>query len=227
MKYIIFDIDGTLTDTTAIDDHCYTRAIEDCFGFKDFETNYGYYQNTTDSGIIDQLCRERLGRTFTEAERDHFITHFCGLLLQAYQEDPGSIREIAKAGAVIKTLCRQEHYSIGLATGGWRQSAHFKLQCAGIDISACTASFAQDALARQDIIHATIRKMNEKNGLDTAPPGIVYVGDGVWDYLTTQQMGIEFIGIANRKLAHLEDITRIDDYDQLYQHIGLYAEKMK
>ena len=225
MKYIIFDIDGTLTDTTVVDDHCYTRAIEDCFGFQHFETNYGYYQNTTDSGIIDQLCRERLGRTFTEEERDRFIAHFCGLLAEAYTENPATIREIAKAGSVIDYLCRQENISVGLATGGWRESALFKLQCAGIDVSSCTASFAQDALARQDIIQATIRKMNEKHGLDVAPPGIVYVGDGMWDYLSTQQMGIGFIGIANKKLAHLEGIIKIDDYDHLYQHIGLYAEK--
>jgi beta-phosphoglucomutase-like phosphatase (HAD superfamily) len=227
MKYIIFDIDGTLTDTTTVDDHCYTRAIEECFGFKNFETNYGYYQNTTDSGIIDQLFRERLGRTFTEEERERFIAHFCGLLQEAYDANPESIAEIAKAGSVIRFLTQQENISVGLATGGWRESALFKLSCAGIDISACTAaSFAQDALARQDIIGATIRKMHIKHGLKGATSGIVYVGDGNWDYLATRDMGIGFIGIANKKLAHLEDIVKIEDYDELYQHIGLYAENI-
>lgn len=227
MKYIIFDIDGTLTDTTAVDDHCYTRAIEECFGFKGFETNYGYYQNTTDSGIIDQLCREKMGRTFTTEERDQFIVHFCKLLQEAYNERPESIREIRKAGSVIEYLCQQEGISVGLATGGWRESALFKLSCAGIDIKGCTAaSFAQDALARQDIIGHTVRKMNERHGISVAPSGIVYVGDGNWDYLATKQLGIGFIGIANKKLAHLEDIIKIADYDELYQHIGLYAERL-
>ncbi|KAA2243336.1 HAD hydrolase-like protein [Chitinophaga agrisoli] len=224
MKYIIFDIDGTLTDTTEIDDHCYTRAIEETFGFRDFETNYGYYKNTTDSGIIDQLFRERLGRTFTAEERERFIAHFCGLLQQAYQSQPDSIREIRKAGNTLAFLCRQPQLSIGLATGGWRESALFKLRCAGINIEGCTAaSFAQDALARQDIIGHTIRRMNERHGLQLGLSDITYVGDGNWDYLATRDMGIQFIGIANKKLAHLEDIVKISDYDDIYQHIGQYA----
>lgn len=224
MKYIIFDIDGTLTDTTEIDDHCYTRAIEETFGFRDFETNYGYYQNTTDSGIIDQLFRERKGRTFTTEERDRFIAHFCGLLQRAYEARPDSIRGIKKAGRVLQFLCRQPHVSVGLATGGWRESALFKLRCAGINIEGCmAAAFAQDALARHDIIGHTIRRMNEQHGQEMPLANITYVGDGNWDYLATQQMGIQFIGIANKKLAHLEHIVKITDYDELYQHIGLYA----
>jgi len=224
MQYIIFDIDGTLTDTTGIDDHCYTRAIEDTFGFRDFETNYGYYRNTTDSGIIDQLFRERKGRTFTEGEREAFISHFCHLLEQAYETRPESICEIKKAGSVLQRLCRQENISVGLATGGWRESALFKLHCAGINIEDCTAaSFAQDALARQDIIGHTIRKMNMQHGWEMPLSNITYVGDGNWDYLATEQMGIRFIGIDNKKLAYLDHIIKISDYDQLYQHIGLYA----
>ncbi len=224
MKYIIFDIDGTLTDTTEIDDHCYTRAIEETFGFRDFETNYGYYKNTTDSGIIDQLFRERLGRSFTMEEREKFITHFCNLLERAYESQPDSIREIHKAGRMLAFLCRQPQLSIGLATGGWQESALFKLRCAGINIEGCTAaSFAQDALARQDIIGSTIRKMNERHGLQLGAADITYVGDGNWDYLATKEMGIQFIGIANKKLAHLDDIVKISDYDDIYQHIGQYA----
>ena len=153
-----------------------------------------------------------------------FITHFCKLLQEAYDAQPDSIREIRKAGHVLTNLCKQRHLSIGLATGGWKQSALFKLQCAGINIEGCTAaSFAQDALARQDIIGHTIRQMNEKHVRKQALSDIVYVGDGNWDYLATKEMGIQFIGIANKKLAHLEDIVKISDYDELYQHIGLYA----
>jgi phosphoglycolate phosphatase-like HAD superfamily hydrolase len=219
MKYIIFDIDGTLTDTTEVDDLCYTKAIEDTFGFYNFETNYGHYANTTDSGIIDQLFRERLGRSYTAEEQQQFITHFCKLLEQAHKKE--CIREIKKAGKVLDVLCQQEHVSVGLATGGWRESALFKLRCAGINIDRCTAaSFAQDAMARHEIINHTIRKMNEKH---TAPDSVVYVGDGNWDYLATKQLGIQFIGIDNKKLAHLSDIIKIADYDEIHQHLGVYA----
>ncbi|SFD74822.1 Phosphoglycolate phosphatase, HAD superfamily [Chitinophaga sp. CF118] len=221
MKYIIFDIDGTLTDTTEVDDKCYTKAIEDVFGFHNFETNYGHYKNTTDSGIIDQLFRERMERSYTPEEQQLFISHFCSLLEEAHRNE--SIREINKAAKVIEVLCQQEHISVGLATGGWRESALFKLNCAGINIDGCTAaSFAQDAMARHEIISHTIRRMNEVHNI--VPESIVYVGDGNWDYLATKQLGIQFIGIENKKIAHLNDIIKIADYDEIHQHIGVYAD---
>lgn len=224
MKYIIFDIDGTLTDTTHIDDQCFTKALEDIFNFKDFNTDYGHYEHTTDSGIIGQLFMERLGRTYTEEEREKFITYFCSLLEQEYTKRPDCMKEISKAGKILSELCSQENISVGLATGGWRESAMFKLSCAGINIAGCAAaSFAQDASARRDIIGHTIRKMDELHGRKTDLSNIVYVGDGNWDYQATQQLGIQFIGIDNKRIDHLTEIIKISDYDDIHQHIGVYA----
>lgn len=224
MKYIIFDIDGTLTDTTATDDQCFTQALEEVFHFKHFSTEYGDYTNTTDSGIIDQLFREQLGRSFTWQERNRFIRRFCELLEQAYKKQPGCISEINNAGRTLKALYRRTNLSIGLATGGWQESAQFKLRCAGIPVQRHTAaSFAQDAMARNEIISDTIRKMDTYNGVKMELSEIVYIGDGNWDYLAAKQLGINFIGIENKRLDHLSEIIKISDYDHLHRHIGLHT----
>jgi len=222
MKYIIFDIDGTLTNTTEIDDLCFTQAIAATFNFSDFNTNYGHYENTTDSGILNQLSLERRNRPCTVTEIENFIDCFCTLLEAAYEKQADHFSEIPKAGKIISTLSRNEDLRIGLATGGWKQSALFKLQCAGINIEECSAaSFAQDAFARRDIISHTINKMNKRHNESPELSDIIYVGDGNWDYQATQQLGIKFIGIDNKKLAHINDIIKISDYDELEQHIGL------
>jgi phosphoglycolate phosphatase-like HAD superfamily hydrolase len=222
MKYIIFDIDGTLTNTTEIDDLCYTQAIATTFGFSDFETNYGHYENTTDSGILNQLSLERRNRPCTVTEIENFIDCFCHLLEKAYEKNAHHFVEIPKAGKIISALTRNEDLRVGLATGGWKQSALFKLQCAGINIEECSAaSFAQDAFARREIIGHTISKMNKRHNTEVDLSDIIYVGDGQWDYQATRQLGIKFIGIDNKKLANISDITKISDYDELEQHIGL------
>jgi phosphoglycolate phosphatase-like HAD superfamily hydrolase len=222
MKYIIFDIDGTLTDTTEIDDLCFTQAIAETFHFSDFNTNYGHYDNTTDSGIINQLSLERRNHPCTVTEIENFIDCFYNLLERAYEKQPHHFQEISGAGKIISTLVRNQDIRVGLATGGWKQSALFKLQCAGINIEACSAaSFAQDAFARRDIIGHTISKMNKRHNTTPALSDIIYVGDGNWDYQATQQLGIKFIGIDNKRLAHIHDIIKISDYDELEQHIGL------
>ncbi|MBB5638086.1 phosphoglycolate phosphatase-like HAD superfamily hydrolase [Pedobacter cryoconitis] len=221
MRYIIFDIDGTLTDTTEVDDHCFTKALEDTFNFRGFETDYGHYEDTTDSGIIHQLFMERDQRTYTEEEREHFIHNFCALLKEAYADRNDCMKEIPKAGKILNALCAKEGISVGLATGGWRESAMFKLSCAGITTAGCAAaSFAQDARARRDIIGNTILQMNKLHQIDMPLSEIIYVGDGKWDYQATQQLGIQFIGIENKKLEHLADIVKIADYDELHLHLA-------
>lgn len=224
MKYIIFDIDGTLTNTTDIDDRCFTRALEETFHFRDIDTNWGNYEHTTDSGIIRQLFRERRQRDCSAEETAAFIARFCDLLQEAYASHTDCIQEVPKAGKVLQQLCQRDDIKVGLATGGWRESALFKLRCAGINIEACSAaSFAQDAVARHDIIHNTITRMNARLQHTAPLSSITYVGDGLWDYRATQQLGIGFIGIANKKLSHLQDILKISDYDELQDHIVQYG----
>lgn len=224
MKYIIFDIDGTLTNTTDIDDRCFTRALEEIFHFRDIDTNWGNYEHTTDSGIIRQLFLEREQRECSAAETSKFIHHFCGLLKEEYSRQNDSIQEVPKAGKILDTLCRRDDVKVGLATGGWRESALFKLSCAGISTAACSAaSFAQDAVSRRDIIHHTICQMNARLQRTAPLSSIIYVGDGLWDYRATQQLGIGFIGIANKKLSQLEDILKISDYDELQDHLVQYG----
>jgi phosphoglycolate phosphatase-like HAD superfamily hydrolase len=224
MKNIIFDIDGTLTNTTDIDDRCFTQALEETFDFRDIDTNWGNYEHTTDSGIIQQLFLERKQRTCGAEETSRFIEHFCGLLKAEYARQTDSIQEVPKAGKILHTLCERADVKVGLATGGWRESALFKLSCAGINIEACSAaSFAQDAVARRDIIHSTITRMNTRYQQKAPLSSIIYVGDGLWDYRATQQLGIQFIGIDNKKLSHLHDIVKISDYDELQDHLVQYG----
>jgi len=39
MKVIIFDIDGTLTQTNGVDSECFIRTVREVLGVTDFETD--------------------------------------------------------------------------------------------------------------------------------------------------------------------------------------------
>jgi beta-phosphoglucomutase-like phosphatase (HAD superfamily) len=56
MHLVMFDIDGTLTETMKVDEECFVRSFMDVFGFSDIDTDWSHYRHTTDSGIL---------RTFT------------------------------------------------------------------------------------------------------------------------------------------------------------------
>jgi len=44
---VIFDIDGTLTDTNAVDDECYCRAVADVLGLNSSEIDFLRLLRTT------------------------------------------------------------------------------------------------------------------------------------------------------------------------------------
>ncbi len=50
MRYVIFDIDGTLTDTKAVDDKCFIKAFDQTFGIDISNQKWEDLQHVTDWG---------------------------------------------------------------------------------------------------------------------------------------------------------------------------------
>ncbi len=59
MNLVIFDIDGTLTDTNAVDGECYAAAFEREFGRP---VDWRNLTHRTDSGIAQPASRARADR---------------------------------------------------------------------------------------------------------------------------------------------------------------------
>ena len=49
MHLVMFDIDGTLTETMKADEECFVRSFKAVFGFADINTDWSHYPRTTDS----------------------------------------------------------------------------------------------------------------------------------------------------------------------------------
>lgn len=49
---VMFDIDGTLTETIKVDEECFVRSLEQVFGFTDIDADWSHYAYATDSGIL-------------------------------------------------------------------------------------------------------------------------------------------------------------------------------
>jgi len=59
MNLAIFDIDGTLTETNAVDEICFVQAFADAHSITRINTNWMEYRYVTDSGIMFQIFHER------------------------------------------------------------------------------------------------------------------------------------------------------------------------
>jgi beta-phosphoglucomutase-like phosphatase (HAD superfamily) len=72
MHLIMFDLDGTLVDSTKVDSGCYLQALVDVFGFDldRIDRDWGNYPHVTDAGILQTLCQTELGRNPTGVAYD-------------------------------------------------------------------------------------------------------------------------------------------------------------
>src|SRR5437763_11430299 len=88
MGLVIFDIDGTLTQTMKADEECFVRSLVEVCGVGDVETDWSRYKHATDSGVFHAIHEARFGRPPSPNEISQFCRHFVGLLAQASSEAP-------------------------------------------------------------------------------------------------------------------------------------------
>jgi phosphoglycolate phosphatase-like HAD superfamily hydrolase len=197
MHLVMFDIDGTLTETKKVDEECFARSFNDVFGFTDIDTDWSRYPSTTDSGIFHDVFTSRIGESPTAQDVSRFRQHFVQLLAAAASQSP--FAPVAGADRLLARLTQGGSHRVSLATGGWRDSARLKMASAGMCFDDHPAATADDALDRESIMTLSMQRAAERYGESFACT--VYVGDGVWDARACRSVGIPFIGIGTGSRA--------------------------
>jgi len=199
MYLLIFDIDGTLTETTKADEECFVRAFKDVFGFADIDTDWSHYPRTTDSGIFHDIFTSRIGRAPAPEEVSRFRRHFVQLLAAVSAQSP--FAPVVGADRLLSRLAQDGSYRVSLATGAWRDSARLKMASARMCFDDHPAATADDALERESIMKLSKARAAERYG---EPLATLYVGDGVWDARACRSVGIPFIAVgAGSRAARL------------------------
>jgi phosphoglycolate phosphatase-like HAD superfamily hydrolase len=193
MQLVMFDIDGTLTETMKVDEECFVRSFAEVFGFTDIDADWSHYPHVTDSGIFHEVYAPRMGRPPTSLDISRFRQRFIELLDAASSQSP--FAPVAGADRLLSRLARGGSHRVSLATGSWRESARLKMASAGMRFDDHPAASADDALERESIMELSSQRAREWYGDSFA--GTVYVGDGVWDARACRALGIPFIGIGS------------------------------
>jgi phosphoglycolate phosphatase-like HAD superfamily hydrolase len=199
MRLVVFDIDGTLTQTMKADEECFVRSLAEVCGFSDVDTDWSRYKHTTDFGVFREIHETRTGRLPSPSETSRFRQHFVDLLARVSSE--AAFAAVKGAPVLLSRLADSGDHRVALATGAWRDSAQLKMASAGLCYDDYPAASSDDAFDRESIIRLSMQRAAERYG---RLGGTVYVGDGVWDARACRSVGIPFIGIAtNGRAARL------------------------
>lgn len=213
-RAVVFDIDGTLTATNAVDDDCYRRAIAEALEMSADAIDWNDAPHMTDEGLLRWLA-ERHARVADDAFRARAMHRFFALLDDAARETPHRFCEIPGAAAAMDAA-RRAGWQVSIATGCWEPSAWRKLTLAGIDHAAVPLATSSDAVARVDIMRLAL----ERSGISArACDRIVAVGDAEWDVRAAAELGWPLVAIADGeradRLRRLGATTVLPEYRDL------------
>jgi phosphoglycolate phosphatase-like HAD superfamily hydrolase len=196
MKFILFDVDGTLLYSNRIDSQCFATAYEVIYGEPFPTIDWTNFSHVTDTTIFREVIHQHFGRALEEGERERFEERYVALLRAKRAAKPEVFREVPGARAMVDHLMAQEDVLVGIGTGGWLVPAQVKLTHIGVPHEELIVSAANGHTTRESILGAAIAQAQAHAGsLDR----VVYIGDAVWDVTTTRNMGIDFIGIRRQQ----------------------------
>ncbi|MFA6044946.1 MAG: HAD family hydrolase [Phycisphaerales bacterium] len=199
MKLAIFDIDGTLTRTTHVDDLSLAAGFGRFLGVHLPRVDWFEFGTSTDQGLCLAACRRYLKRDPTDAEisqaRDMFLHE-----LRTRIEADRSLCECVPGAKEVFGHLQRAGWRLGVASGAWEQSARTKLGFAGVELPAIPATFSfahpdRRPAEREEIVGGTMSKLLGDTPRDHA--SIVYIGDGVWDARASRNLGIGFVGLRH------------------------------
>jgi phosphoglycolate phosphatase-like HAD superfamily hydrolase len=214
-RLVVFDVDGTLTDTAEADSECFAQAIVDEFGFRDFNPRWSSYTEFTDSSIIREVFEGARGEGPTPGEISRLIERFVGLLESAHEREPERFAPIGGAPALVSGLSADDGWRVAVATGGWERSARLKLGYAGIEIGDAPLASAEVSRSRAEIVRWAIDEAGRRLS-DGGFGRVVLVGDTRWDLKMAREFGLPFVGVGRgdegRKLAAAGADVVVEDF---------------
>ena len=213
MHLAIFDVDGTLTDSCAVDDALYTDAVQEVLNIR-IDSSWARYRHVTDSGILNELL-DLHGVPGNRAEividvKNRFVNKMRGHI------ERHSLREIPGAKVLLDTLRRQDLVAVAIATGGWLETATLKLQAVGIDPTLVPMATGSDSSDRCEILQIAVNRASNGRPAER----ITYFGDGEWDWNAASDLGYEFIGVGS-KVTHHNVVPDLKNHAAILRHMGV------
>ncbi|MFO1402424.1 MAG: HAD family hydrolase [Steroidobacteraceae bacterium] len=190
MHAILFDIDGTLLESTEVDARLYEEAVRTVLGDIGLRPQWNDYVHVTDSGLLREILADNGIAHSVELEgrvRATFVA-----LIDAYIEARGPFAEIPGARRYVAALAASTTHAVAFATGGWGATAMRKLRSAGFDPGAIPLRSADDAVRRVDIMRSALRALGGEF------ESVTYYGDAPWDERACRELGWRFRAVGPR-----------------------------
>ncbi len=206
---LVFDIDGTLTDTVAIHRAAFHEVLLG-YGFAGLNPNGTGYKHHTDSNIFKEIYSSQ-NADWNESILKEFEKELTANIRGRIEK---GIVEIDGAKEFLNELS-EKNIAYCYATGSFQEPAFLKLKNTSLPLEPplSNASFHYD---RESIVGFAIEESRKFYKREFSK--IISLGDGVWDFNTAKNLNLEFIGIA--KNSEIRESLESVGVSQIYSNYG-------
>ena len=188
MRAIIFDIDGTLIESMAVDTELYFASVRSVLGPVSVREPLSAYEHVTDSGILAALVEDN-GLAADDGVEDAVRSLFVDGL-RRHIDERGPFPVIPGAIEMLARTRRARDTAVAIATGGWRASAMLKLETSGFDVDGMPIVTCDESPARIEIMQTALDRLGGR--FDS----VTYFGDAKWDRRAAATLGWNFVAVG-------------------------------
>lgn len=183
LRGVLFDVDGTLVDTTFIHAVCWAEAFR----------QHGHHAAAADlHHAIGMSGSKLLGHVLGEDRDTEQDAALADAHLTLYKQWWGRLTPLPGAADLLRR-CHERGLTVVLASSASEEELAALRSAIGADDAvdvATSSSQAESGKPEPDIVVAAL----ERAGL--AAGDAVFVGDAVWDGYATQAAGVEFVAVT-------------------------------
>lgn len=195
MRLILFDIDGTLINSSRIGRAALGRAMQAVYGTAGALETYEF-AGKTDRRIVRELL---LAEGWAGAAIEERLAELDEQMGAAGRElfTPHAIWSCPGVPALLDALDQRDDVMLALLTGNIRHTVALKLSAAGIDPTRFVAgAYGSDSLDRDDLFAIALARTEMATGRRFVGADVVIVGDTPADVRCARAGGARVVAVA-------------------------------